>query len=292
MWLAFVTVACWSVLPITLKFASRHLDPYTLTWYRFFVSALVLGGILAVGRGLPEWKMLRAPRLVTLLIVAIAGLVANYVLYLISLSYVSPTVAHVVTQLGPLLLMFGGIWLFREQLSRRQWIGVVLLILGLLLFFNRRLGELAQFSGRAGVGTIILLAASVTWAAYGLAQKVLLRSLTSAQTLLVIYVGSTLALAAFTHPSRVWGLSGLELTMLALSCLNTLVAYGALAEALKHAGAARVGAVLAVVPLVTLLVTWISNTVSPGFFEPDVLNTLTIAGAAIVTVGSALSAAK
>ena len=80
--------------------------------------------------------------------------------------------------------------------------------------------------------------------------------------------------------------------MLALSCLNTLVAYGALAEALKHSGAARVGAALAVVPLMTLMVTWLSNRVSPGFFEPDTLNAATIAGAVVVTVGSALSAAK
>lgn len=291
-WLALVTVVCWGLLPITLKIASRHIDAYTLTWYRFSVSALVLAGILAVGRRLPSWKAVRAPKAVTLVIVAIVGLVANYVLYLVSLGYVSPTVSHVVTQLGPLLLMLGGIRLFHERLNKRQWMGVVLLVLGLLLFFNTRLRELAQFSGRAGVGTTILLAASVTWAAYGLAQKILLRSFTSAQTLLVIYTGATLALVAFAHPSQVLGLSGVELTMLALSCLNTLVAYGALAEALRRSGAARVGAVLAVVPLVTLLVTSLTSRLSPGFFEPDTLNVATIAGAVIVTVGSALSAAK
>ena len=291
-WLAFVTVVCWSVLPITLRFASRHVDPYTLTWYRFSFSALVLGAILAVRRGMPSMAALRAPKVLTLVVVATVGLVANYVLYLVSLSYVSPTVSHVVTQLAPLLLMFGGIVLFHERLNRRQWVGVVLILMGLLLFFNQRLGELTRFSGRVGVGTIILLAASVVWAAYGLAQKVLLRSFTSPQTLLVIYVGATIGLVAFTHPSEVVGLGGLELTMLALSCLNTLVAYGALAEALKHSGAARVGAVLAVVPLVTLLVTWVSNHVSPGFFESDTLNAATVAGAVVVTVGSALSAAK
>jgi drug/metabolite transporter (DMT)-like permease len=65
-----------------------------------------------------------------------------------------------------------------------------------------------------------------------------------------------------------------------------------LAEALKAAGAATVGAVLAIGPVATLLVTWATNKVSPNFFAPDLLNAATIAGAFIVTVGSALSARK
>ena len=53
-----------------------------------------------------------------------------------------------------------------------------------------------------------------------------------------------------------------------------------------------VGAVIAVSPVATLLVTWLSNRISPGFFPPDDLNAATIAGAFVVTVGSAMSARK
>ena len=291
-WLSLITVAAWSVLPITLRISSRHLDPYTITWYRFTVSALALGAWLASRRGLPMIATLRAGRSVALLLVATIGLVGNYVLYLMSLSYVSPTVGTVITQLGPLLLLFGGIGLFHEHLSHRQTIGVVLLIVGLLVFFNRRLGEAADFAGRAGAGTVILLVASVAWAAYGLAQKVLLRRFASPQVLFLIYVGAAVVLAGFTAPRSVRGLPALELTMLFLSCMNTLVAYGALAEALHFAGAATVGAVLAVGPVSTLIVTWMSNRVSPGLFAPDDLNVATIIGAFIVTAGSALTARK
>jgi drug/metabolite transporter (DMT)-like permease len=290
--LALVTVFCWSVLPITLRIASRQLDPYTLTWYRFALSALALAAILGAKRQLPPLSDWRAPRPLALLVAATLGLLANYVLYLVSLDYVSPTVGGIITQLGPLLLMFGGVWLFKEKLSRKQIVGIVLLIAGMLLFFNRQLGAFASLTGREGAGTVILLVASVVWAVYGLAQKALTRHLTANQILLLIYIGATIALVAFTKPLSVRGLGALELTMLALSALNTLVAYGALAEALKGAGAATVGAVLAVGPVATLVVTWLSNKLSPGFFPPDDLNVATIAGAIVVTVGSALSAHK
>ncbi|HMC55180.1 MAG TPA: DMT family transporter [Gemmatimonadaceae bacterium] len=291
-WLSLVTVGCWSVLPVTLRIASRHLDPYTLTWYRFVVSAFVLAVWLAARRELPVWSDVRRPRPAVLLLVATLGLVSNYVLYLVSLNYVSPTVGTVITQLGPLLLMLGGVWIFRERLSRRQTTGVVLLVAGLLLFFNRRLAELADLSGSAGIGAMILLAASVTWAMYGVAQKALLRDLASTRILLLIYIGATVLLAAFTAPRTVTALPPLELLMLGLSCLNTLVAYGALAEALRDAGAATVGAVLAVGPVATLIVTYVSNRVSPGFFAPDLLNIATVAGACAVTLGSGMSARK
>jgi drug/metabolite transporter (DMT)-like permease len=291
-WLSLVVVGAWSVLPITLRLATRQLDPYTLTWYRFFLSALVLGAMLGFRGTLPRLSQLRRVRPTALLVAATLGLASNYVLYLVSLDYVSPTVGTVITQLGPLLLMFGGVWIFGERLSRRQMIGVALLIVGLLLFFNERLAELADMSGRAGAGTLILLIASVTWAVYGLAQKSLLDHYESTQILLLIYVGSTIALLFMSAPAAVVGLPALDLVMVVLCAANTLVAYGALAEALKSAGAATVGAVLAVGPVATLVVTWATNRVSPGFFEPDVLNLATIVGACVVTVGSALSARK
>jgi drug/metabolite transporter (DMT)-like permease len=291
-WLPLVTVVCWSVLPITLRIASRNMDPYTLTWYRFLVSAIILAAMLAVRKQLPMLSRVRIPGNVGLLLLATAGLAANYVLYLMSLDYVSPTIGTVVTQLGPLLLMLGGIVLFHERLNARQSLGVFLLVVGLFLFFNYRLLELADISGQAGIGTIILVVASVVWAVYGLAQKVLLARFTSAQILLLIYIGASLILAPFAAPASVLGLPATELVMLGLSALNTLVAYGALAEGLRYAGATTVGAVLAVGPVASLVITWLSNRASPGFFAPDILNVATIAGAFVVTVGSAMSASK
>jgi len=291
-WLSLITVGAWSVLPITLRIASRHLDPYTLTWYRFALSALVLGVVLAAGRKFPAAATFRGARMPTLLVVATVGLTINYVLYLVSLSYVSPTMTTVVTQIGPLLLMLGGVWIFHEHLSRKQIVGVALLVVGLVLFFNRRLEELANPSGQTAVGTLILLVATVAWAGYGLSQKSLLDSFESNQVLFLIYVGAALLLLVKSAPTAIRALSPLELAMLLLCAANTLVAYGALAEALKSAGAATVGAVLAVSPVVALVVTWGTNRVSPGFFAPDLLNAATIIGACVVTVGSALSARK
>ena len=291
-WLSLVTVACWAVLPITLRFAARHVDAYTVTWYRFVISAAVLALFLAARRSLPALKAVTAPKAIGLLLVATVGLVANYVLYLMSLDYVSPTIATVITQIGPLLLMFAGVWFFHERMSRSQWFGVLLLLAGLFLFFNVRLKEMFDLSGRGGVGALILIVATTVWAIYGVMQKLLLSRFKPQQILLLIYIGASLLLVPFAKPASIVGIPALELLMIVLSAANTLVAYGALAEALHDSGATIVGAVLAVGPVATLVVTWLSNRASPGFFPADLLNVATIAGACVVTIGSGLSARK
>src|SRR6185436_11401319 len=121
----------------------------------------------------------------------------------VALTFASPTVNQVVTQLSPILLMLGGIVLFHERFSVRQWIGFALLLVGLPLFFNRRLPQLMHVHAGLGHGVALLVIASFVWSTYGLAQKVLLRRMQAQQVLVLLYAGSAIALLPFTHPDRI-----------------------------------------------------------------------------------------
>jgi len=287
--LAVVTAVCWGVLPVALAILLRTLDAYTLTWFRFVTAALGLGGILvAVGR-LPALRTVDRQGWMMLLI-ALAGLVGNFVLYVVALTYASPTINQVVTQLSPLLLMLGGIVVFRERFSRRQWMGLVLLVIGLLLFFNRRLPELMTTRSGLGLGVWLLVLASTVWSVYGLAQKYMLRRLQGQQILLLLYVGSAIVLAPLAHPSRIFHLDGLQWGLLAFACANTVVAYGAFAEALRHWEASRVGATLTLTPLFTMVTMWIVEHAAPNLVKPEQLNSISVAGALVVVGGSMLCA--
>jgi drug/metabolite transporter (DMT)-like permease len=77
--------------------------------------------------------------------------------------------------------------------------GFGLLLVGLPLFFNRRLPELTHLDAGLGYGVALLVLASVIWSIYGLAQKLLLRKMQAQQVLLLLYMGSTLLLLPFSH---------------------------------------------------------------------------------------------
>jgi drug/metabolite transporter (DMT)-like permease len=78
--------------------------------------------------------------------------------------------------------------------------------------------------------------------------------------------------------------------LLVFACLNTVLAYGAFAEALVHWEASRVSAVISTTPLITLGVMWFLGKSASGLVAPERLSTLSVTGAVFVVIGSMLAA--
>ncbi len=287
--LSVVTACMWGVLPIALKLSLERLDAYTITWWRLASVALLLGAVLAWQRRLPPRSALDR-HTALLLVIATLGLLANFVLYLVALDHTSPSIAQVVIQVAPLMLLLGGVFLLRERFAPRQWAGFAVLGAGLLLFFNERLPELARPGEGLGLGVALLLAASATWASYGLAQKRLLARLSVRQILWIIFTGCAILLAPFAAWRPVLALGPLHAWALVFCCVNTLVAYVSFAEALRHWEVSRVSAVIATAPLVTVAAMWLLERIVPGLLDAEGLSAASIAGALLVVAGSMVSA--
>jgi drug/metabolite transporter (DMT)-like permease len=267
------------------------MDAYTITWWRFAVSVAGLGAFLAWRGALPRLSGAGRTAL-ALLAAATLTLVGNYVLYLVALDHATPSVTQVVIQLAPLMLLVGGVFVFRERFGRARWAGFAVLVAGLLLFFNERLPELAQPTRGLGLGVALTVAAGVCWALYGLAQKQLLEHFSAQQVLWMIYVGAVVLLLPASAPAGIRDLDGLQLGMLAFCCANTLAAYGSFGEALYHWELSRVSAVLTTAPLFTIGAMWAVERLGLGLVPPEGLNALSIVGALLVVAGSMICALR
>lgn len=287
--LALVTAVLWGILPVKLKQVLQVMDPVTVTWFRLLVSgSLLFIWLASVGR-LPSFNVLgrKGKGLVAL---AVCGLVGNYVLYLIGLKMLSPGTTQLVIQMGPVLLLISSIFLFKERFSLGQGIGLLVLLIGFGLFFNQRLIELLTSLGDYTAGILTVLLASTVWAFYGLSQKQLLTVWNSLQVMMVIYLFCALLVTPWAHPMEALQLSPLQGWLLLACCLNTLVAYGAFAEALAHWEASRVSATLAITPLVTFASVATAAWLWPDYVQAEDINGLGYSGAVLVVLGSALTA--
>ena len=292
-WLALVTALCWGVLPLAMALLVRELSPWTITWWRLAGSALLLVAWLGL-RG--QWPRLAGnPQLRWgWLLFATGGLVGNYVSYSGSLQHITPSVAQTVIQLSPMLLLLAGLRLFGERFSRGQWAGFAILLAGLLLFFNRRLAELATFRGELATGVGLLMLSSILWAGYGVAQKKLLGGLTPLQVLLLLFLGGSALLLPMAEPLQVLEADGLGVALLLFGVANTMIGYGAFAEAMAAWEVSRVSAVVSLAPVVTLGSMALVNHWHPGLLPAEGLNGTSLLGALAVVSGSvtcALSAA-
>ena len=155
--LALITSVLWGILPIKLKEVLQVMDPVTVTWYRLAVAGSLLFAYLAASRRLPRFRPL-GRKGGWLLALAIGGLTANYVLYLVGLNLLSPGTTQLVIQVAPILLLISSLFVFRERFSLGQAIGLMVMLLGFGLFFNQRLGELLTSLTAYTTGVLTVLA--------------------------------------------------------------------------------------------------------------------------------------
>ena len=162
-------------------------------------------------------------------------------------------------------------------------------MLGLALFFADQSAHSTLGSGRYALGSGLVVIAAVVWAAYALIQKQLLTRLSSSAILLFIYLVASVLLLPLAQPSHLLHLAPRYWWLLGYCALNTLVAYGAFAEALAHWQASRVSTILATTPLLSLAVIWWVHWIAPGAIAPEHVSVLGYAGAVLVVAGSAMS---
>jgi drug/metabolite transporter (DMT)-like permease len=220
------------------------------------------------------------------LLLASIGLAGNFVLFNSALEYLNPPVVQVIIQLAPVILLLSSVWLFKEKLGVHQVIGVSCLMFGLLLFFNERLVELfTSFTGYT-LGVVLAVLAALVWVVYGLAQKVMLRQFSSPQILLMIYLICALMLTPLAVPEQILLMDQRQLGMLMFCCINTLVGYGAFAEAMARWQASQVSAVITLAPLFTIIFVDLASMFWPQYFAAAALNVMGYVGAIVVVSGA------
>ena len=210
-------------------------------------------------------------------------------LYILGLELTTPAVAQVLIQLAPVLMGLGGIWLFGERYSTSQWMGFAVLVTGLVVFFRNQLEAFAASAGELWQGSFAHNDRS--GGVGGLCDG----SETTAQRLFFRrHHGLHLR---FRDDSDLPGHRAMTLLglvpaawpILLYCALNTLIAYSSFAEALNHWEASRVGAVLALTPLGTLVFAATVERFYPGALPSERLGWVSLVGAGLVVVGSVLT---
>jgi drug/metabolite transporter (DMT)-like permease len=277
----------WGVLPIALKGVMETLDPLTTTFFRFSLAALLLTPFLILRNRLPNIAKFRTPKLAAQLLGAGLLLAINYGLYIIGLEKTTAEAAQVMIQLAPMLLLLAGVWVFKEQFSPIQWLGFISFATGLMMFFNHHLGDIFISLNDYGVGLLVIVAAAVAWTAYAVIQKFLLMEFNSEETMLVFYWIGALVFLPFSNFSPMLDLSAWQWCLLVFCGFNTLIAYGAFAEAMVHVEASRVSATIALTPLLTVGIVQLIPI--PGI-TAEPLGVISLTGAVLVVCGSITTA--
>lgn len=284
--LSLFTSFIWGSLPIALKEIMQSLDAPTLVWCRFFIAFSILLPIVLLKKNLPFQKIQKNPKLLILLFILTLGIVGNFLLFSQALIYTTPTVVQVVIQLSSVGLLFSSVIIFNEHLSRIQLFGVIILIMGLLLFFNRNLIEMLTSLNSYSIGVGLTILSAISWIFFALTQKIALRTFNPLQILIFLNTLGLIILLPFAKFSAVFTLSTLQLALLLYSGICTVLSYASLAEAMRIWEVSKVSTIITLTPIFTLLFSLIFSILWPNVFMNPNLNLLSYISVFIVVFGA------
>lgn len=284
--LSLLSTFLWGTFPIILKVTVTAIDVYTITWTRFLGSFIFLGVYLLITDQFPrkEWRTIP----LILLGSACVFLMGNYLIFLIGLQRTSPSNAQLFFQSSTLFLGLGSLVIFGEKYNRFQWIGLGILLTGFLLFFQEQLQDLIYSQNTSLIGNLLIVISAASWTGYALAQKQLLKSLSSTMIMLVIYGICAILLIPIAQPLSLFSLDWLHGISLLLCILNTVIAYGAFSEAMIHWESSKISAILAINPIITMSISSLLSLGIPQVFSPEKFGYLALFGAFLVVSGSVI----
>jgi drug/metabolite transporter (DMT)-like permease len=272
----------WGLLAISLKVTLDYVPAITIVWVRFVVAFTMLWIILYV-KERAALQVLRKPPIYV--IVAAMALAINYSGYIKGLELTTPSNAQIVIQLAPLLLIVVGLVVYKEKINLGQAIGFVVAIIGFGLFYRDQISQLLTSPDNYNLGVAWVIGAALAWVIFASLQKSLVQKFHAQGLNLVIYLVPAILmipLADFATLStiswKVWGL-------LLFLGVNTLLAYGAIAEAFRYIPANKVGIIVTLNPIITIATMALLGQIGVNWIQPERISINGLMGAALIITG-------
>lgn len=181
--MAAATMLLWGFLPIFLKVALKEFTTGTVVGFRFAFAFVLLFVILQF-RGSGPATILRRPPLLGIL--AGVALAANYYSFMEGVNFSGPANAATLIQIAPLIVVFIGVFFFREKLSRQQVYGLIFATAGFYLFYSDQRSHSENLPLYASANLYIVFAGAI-WAVYVAFQKHLTKTFETQLLNLLVY---------------------------------------------------------------------------------------------------------
>ena len=282
--LSIVTALLWGVLPIILKISLQGFTIGTIAWFRFSLAFLLLGIILQF-KGSRPLNILHKPPWM-----GIFGglcLTANYYWVTLGVEISGPSNMAVLIQTASVFLVLTGVLVFRERLASRQILGMFVVATGLTLFFFDQQSRVTMSSDYYFADFLIIMAA-IVWVGYMISQKFLSREYGAQSLNFLVYTVATVALIGTVEWSEFVSAGFNAWLALILCGINTLLAYGALAEAVKYIPLSLISVIISLNPLITLVGMKILPAIGFANLQPDPVGMVGYFWGAIAVTGVTL----
>jgi len=250
----------WGSYPVFAKVALAHFPPYVLVALRTSLASVFLA-VLLFRRGFDDFRALSWGDLRTFAVLGFTGIFVSTGGTYLGIAFTTASSAALLQAASPVMVAIGA-WLYlHERLRRRQWAGVILSALGVLLVVTR--GSWRAIAHLELLpGDFIILLGQAGWAVYTVYGKRVLAVHSPAVATTAAYVlGSVMLLpvpflTARFFPAPDWT-SATAWAVVAIQGILGAIAHVWWYEGVHRVGASRAGIFMNLQPVVgAILAAW------------------------------------
>jgi drug/metabolite transporter (DMT)-like permease len=281
-----LTAVFWGGTFIAGRYVAGDVGPYSAGFLRFCVAVVLLLMLtLRAERGLPRLSL---RQFAAVLLLGLSGVFAYNVFFFSGLKEVEAGRAAVIIANNPISITLFSVLLFREKIGVRRLLGILISVFGAIVVITR--GNIAGiFSEGFGRGEFYIFCCVLSWTAYSLVGKAVMRKLSALVTVAYSSVAGTAMLLPLAlregMPGDLAGYSRVDWLGLAyLGVFGTVVGFTWFYQGMSVIGPVRASQFINFVPVFAIILAFLI------LKEP--LTRSLIVGTALVITGVYLANAR
>ncbi len=235
------------------KFVIAEMTPLEITFFRWLLALFLLYPVALKLEKPVNRNIIRRDWLLLLGMGILGGIAYNLVLYS-ALAYTTATNAALVNAINPGFIVLFSVLLFKERVSRLQWLGFVLSLLGALVVLTG--GDVSRLLlAQYNAGDLLMVAAVLVWTFYTLLARKITTPPITATT-----ISTAMAVLLMTPWVLYQGAVPAAMSSLTVTGMLYIVIFPSVGSfifwnlAVREVGASKAGIFLNLMPVFTALV--------------------------------------
>ncbi|UCD49491.1 MAG: DMT family transporter [Phycisphaerales bacterium] len=255
----WLTALFWGGAFVAGKHVSQHLGPCGIAFLRFATASVLLLVLTRWQEG--RWPRLNAAQTVSIALLGATGIFSYNIMFFKGLSLIEAGRASLIIATTPAFIALSSALFLRERLGPVRIAGIFLSVAGAVVVVSRGSFQWGS-SDVLGVGELLILGCVLSWVAYSLIGKIVMRGLSPLVAVTYSVVVGTAALFVSTcleglseNVSRASLLDWLAILYMAV--FATVIGFVWFYEGVKRVGATRAGLLINLVPIFAVLLAFL-----------------------------------
>jgi len=275
-------ILIWAGSFIFIRIGLKDFPPITLAFLRFAAASIFLLFFYLFNKDEEEKKLNLKAKFLELNILALTGVSLLYIFQFYSLKFISAATGSIVINSTTIFMALLSALFLNEKLNKRKVLGILIAFIGVSTLVSNGWKNI-DFSSNQFLGGVLMLGAALCWAIYSVITKKVLQFNSSLTITLVTFLLGTVYLfpTAFILEDPIETIFKASKTgwfsVFYLAFLSSALAYFLWNKILMKSEVAKVGAILYVIPIPTIIFEY--------FLLKEAITKITLIGAFLVIAG-------